>query len=462
MKLRSRTTYSPDDINHIFPWASLPAEIRLMILEQVEVGNKGHKLSNWASVSREWQAFFEPQLFQNLNLQFPGSDVDDLNSYVHGYRRDLVKKISLHVRTQEYDNIDKFDERETQDTIKANNELFSQALERLFVSLSTWSNGSPTGGIKLALSACSPSDLGHPWNHRTGKSQHEWRRICSLGSRLRLLGNLLDTSSGALKLPRVSIVNMFFVTRYTYRSLSRALLAKVLRSLCRLEVIRYEPWHAITRNGQSPRDDAMITLFESASESATVDIVDIWEVQSSLHQNPPFSRFCNDHLVSKAVNASYRLQYLNLWHAVDARDFFHHASRDVPANSSEPPDGLRTWPALEYLGLSTYIEDLVSSPSALERLLLQASQAALRMPLLRVMEIWAPGNGKGFIFRYHFREGSPFLTVIATWQLTLSKEALRSWKQVAAGCTERELTCDVKLMGSGTTMSYLRHPLGWN
>ncbi|KAH0429628.1 hypothetical protein CcaCcLH18_08328 [Colletotrichum camelliae] len=132
MKLRSRTTYSPDDINHILPWASLPAEIRLMILEQVEIGNKRHNLSNWASVSREWQAFFEPQLFQNLKLQFPGSDVDDLNSYVHGYRRDFVKSISLHVRTQEYDNIDKFDEQETQDTIKANNKLFSQALKRWY------------------------------------------------------------------------------------------------------------------------------------------------------------------------------------------------------------------------------------------------------------------------------------------------------------------------------------------
>ncbi|CAI0650716.1 unnamed protein product [Colletotrichum noveboracense] len=135
MKLRSRTIYSAGAASHL-RWAALPAEIRLMILEQAEIGNiKAHDLSNWARVSREWQTFFEPQIFQHLKLQFPGSDIDDLNSCVHGYRKDLVKKISLHVRTEEYDYVDKFDWPETRDTIKANNKVFSQALKKLFVSL---------------------------------------------------------------------------------------------------------------------------------------------------------------------------------------------------------------------------------------------------------------------------------------------------------------------------------------
>ncbi|KAF4839434.1 hypothetical protein CGCSCA4_v011223 [Colletotrichum siamense] len=455
MKLRSRTINSPSDANHM-RWAALPAEIRLTILEQAEIGNiQAHDLSNWARVSREWQTFFEPQIFQHLKLQFPGSDIDDLNSSVHSYRRHLVKKISLHVRTEEYDCVDEFDRPETRDTIKANNKLFSQALKKLFVSLSTWSSGSPTGGIKLSLSAGSPSDSGHPLKPYTGteRSQYDRMRIWSLSSRQRLLGNLLDASSGTLKLPQVSVVNRFSVNQYRYRSLSRALLAKVLHSLPRLKSIRYEPWHAITRDEQFPRDEAMIIMLECASELAMIKSVHIWEAQSSLHENPRFLRFCNDYLVSTAVNASYRLRYFSLCHAVDARDFFQHASRDVPANSSESSDGLRTWPILKYLALTTHIGDLVSSPSALERLLLQASRAAVRMPLLRVMEIWAPGAGKGIIFRYHVRKGSPLLTVIATWQLALSKEALISWKQVAASYTKRELTCDVKLVGSGTTMS---------
>ncbi|EXF78796.1 hypothetical protein CFIO01_01635 [Colletotrichum fioriniae PJ7] len=121
--------YSLDNVNNHPPrWKALPAEIRLTILEQVEIGNKGHDLSGWASVSREWQAFFEPRIFQHLKLRYPGPDIDGLSSSVHGYRTDLVKEISLHVSLDENDNVDKFDELETRNTIKPNNKIFSQAL----------------------------------------------------------------------------------------------------------------------------------------------------------------------------------------------------------------------------------------------------------------------------------------------------------------------------------------------
>ncbi|KAK2066061.1 hypothetical protein LY76DRAFT_5880 [Colletotrichum caudatum] len=454
MKLRSRTTYSPDDINnHLLRWANLPAEIRLMILEQVEVGNKGHDLSDWARVSREWQAFFEPQILQHLKLQYPGSDIDNLSLFVQGYRRGLVKRILLHVRTEEYDNEDKFDELETRDTIKANNKLFSQAIKKLFASLSTWFDGSTNSGIELRLSASSPSDSGHPWKHRTETSQHDRSRIYSLNSKRRLLGNLLDISSGALKLAQVPIIRRFSVNQHCYRSLSSALLAKVLGSLCRVKTISYEPWHAITREEQFPRDMAMIRLLDCASELVTIRSLHVWEAHSPLNGDKHFLRFCNDYLVSSAVNASYRLRCFTLCHAVDARDFFRCASRDAPGNPSEPSDGSRTWPTLEYLALTTDVGPLISSQSSLEELILQASRAALRMPLLKVMEIWAPGAGEGFVFRYHLWKESPLVTLIATWQLGLSKKALESWKKVAAGSTERELACNVKLERSGTTTS---------
>ncbi|KAK1579587.1 uncharacterized protein LY79DRAFT_661697 [Colletotrichum navitas] len=445
--------HSPDGINNHLRWADLPAEIRLMILEQVEVRNKGHDLSDWARVSREWQAFFEPQIFQHLKLQYPGSDIENLSLFVHGYRRGLIKRISLHVRTEEYDNKDKFDELETQDTINANNKLFSRAIKTLFASLSTWCNESPNSGIELRLSASSPSDSGHPWKYRAETSQHDRSRVHSLNSKRRLLGNLLGISSGALKLARVPIIRRFSVNQHCYRSLSRALLAKILPSLCRLKTISYEPWHAITRNEQFPRDEAMITLLDLAGELVTIRSVHIWEAQSPLNGNKRFIRFCNDRLVSSSVNASYRLRCFTLCHAVDARNFFRCALRDAPDNPLGPSDGSRTWPGLRYLALTTNVGDLISSQSSLEQLILQASWAALRMPLLRMMEIWAPGAGEGFVFRYHLWKESPLVTLIATWQLEVSKKALESWKKVAAGSTEHELICNVKLARSGTTTS---------
>ncbi|KAI3545692.1 hypothetical protein CABS01_14099 [Colletotrichum abscissum] len=451
MKLRSKITYSFEYVNNHIRWAILPPEIRLMILEQVEIGYKGHDLSDWASVSREWQAFFEARIFQRLRLRYPGSDIDNLSSFVHGYRRDLVKEILLHVSLDEYDNVNKFDEPETRDTIRTNNKLFSQALKKLFISLSTWST--PKCGVKLRLSASSPSDSGHPWDHRAEASQHDRRRIYSSKSKQRLLGNLLNTSSGTLKLAQVPIVRKLFVNQYCYRSMSEALLAKVLGSLCRLRTVSYEPWHAIAQYEQFPRDEAMIMLLDRAAKISTISSVHVWEAQSKLNGSPRFLRMRNDDLVSSAVNASYRLRFLTLCHAVDATDFFRHSSRDIPENTTELSDSLRAWPALTNLALTTCIGDLVTSPSALDRLLLQASRAALRMPLLKKMEIWAPGAREGFILRYHVWRGSPFLTVIATWQLKLSKEALRSWEQVAASCTERGLTCNVRLVKTETTMS---------
>ncbi|OBR10808.1 F-box domain-containing protein [Colletotrichum higginsianum IMI 349063] len=453
MKLRSKTTYSLDDVNSNLHWATLPAEIRLMILKELEGGNGRHDFSCWTRVSWEWQAFFEPQNFQDLKLQFPGFDIDDLNSIVYGYRRNLVKKISLHVRTEEYDTTNKFDEPETKDTIKANNKLFSQALKKMFCSLSTWVHDSSTGGIGFKLSASSPSDVDHPWKHRLEPTQYDRSRIHSLNSKRRLLGNLLDLSSGSLKLAQVPIIRCFSVNQHCYRSLSRAALAKILSSLCCLQSINYEPWHAIGRTGHFPRDEAIIMLLERVSEYATVKSVHLWEAQSPMHRNPRFLRSVNDGLILAAVNASYNLRYFTLCHAIDAKDFFQNVSRDVSGEPAEASSGLRGWPALSHLALTTHIGDLTSSPTTLKRLLLEASQAAMRMPQLEVMEIWAPGAGEGFIFRYEVRKDLALLTVVASWQLALSKEVVKSWKIVASHWAPREFTHQMRLAGSETTTS---------
>ncbi|KAL0932468.1 uncharacterized protein CTRU02_213421 [Colletotrichum truncatum] len=458
MKLRSNTTYSLDDANGNLRWAVLPAEVRLMILkellEELKRGNERHELSYWASVSGEWQGFFEPQNFLDLKIQFPGVDIDDLNSIVYGYRRNLVKKISLHVQTEEYDSANQFDKPETKATIKANNKIITQALKKLFCALSTWVHSSPTGGIKLELSASSPSDADHPWKHRHGLlTQHDRSRTHSLNSKQRLLGNLLDRSSRSLSLDQVSIVKRFSVNQLCYRSLSSALLAEVLRSLCRLRTISYEPWYAVDQTGQTPRNEAMVTLLDFASQSATVKSVHLWEAQSSLHGNSRFYRPANDNLVSSAVNASYNLRGFTLCHAVDAKDFFQHASKDVSGNPTEAMNDVRVWPVLSYLALTTRIGDLASSPSNLVNLLLEASEAALRMPLLRLMEIWAPGAGEVFIFRYDARKDVALLTVAATWQIALNEKVVRSWEMVASRCARRELTYETRLVEPKTTAS---------
>ncbi|OHE99696.1 hypothetical protein CORC01_05054 [Colletotrichum orchidophilum] len=419
-----------------------------MVLEELEMVNERHDLSAWASVSKEWQSFFEPQNFHHLQISYPGSDVDYLDHIINSHRRNYIRKVSLHVVLEEYDSTHGFDQPEITDTIRANNKLFSQALKQLFNSLSAWIDRSSTGGIELELSASSPSDEHHPRSHRVLAAGHDLSRVISLNSKRRLLGNLLDLSSGKLKLDQVSIVSHLSVTRHCYRSMSRTALAKILSSLCRLQTISYEPWRAVGPwdRGHLKREEAMIMLFECVSKSATVKEVSLWEAQSCMHKNPSFPRFANAALVSSAVNASYNLQGFTQFDAVNANDFFRHASMDEPGNPTGLPNSLRIWPALQYLGLTMQIGDQVSLPSSLECLLLEASRAALRMPLLEAMEIVAPGDGEGFAFSFKVGRDSALLTVVSTWQLALSRKVVRSWRSVASRCAQREFAFENRVV----------------
>ncbi|KAL0929699.1 uncharacterized protein CTRU02_215342 [Colletotrichum truncatum] len=154
-----------------------------MILDELKKQDGRPRLARWASVSQELKAVFEPHIFKTLTVQFPGSDIETLDQFVDGYRRDFVKRISLHVKTAEDDVKEEYDKVETYKTKRENNKTFAQALQHLFSVLSTWSCSTFAKGIALELSASSPSDVDHPYQHRHNQSQHDLSRIYSLNSR---------------------------------------------------------------------------------------------------------------------------------------------------------------------------------------------------------------------------------------------------------------------------------------
>lgn len=125
-----------------------------MILEELgSLAHGKHSLAGSASVSRQWQTFFEPQIWQTLNFQSSTLDRTLMKQYITDIRKPLVKKISFHLWLREY-SCDDCDQPEDARTATSNDASFIRQLTALFSALSSWK----TGGLTLELSASSPSD----------------------------------------------------------------------------------------------------------------------------------------------------------------------------------------------------------------------------------------------------------------------------------------------------------------
>jgi hypothetical protein len=87
-------------------WASLPAELRLMVLSHLIDDDTKAPYTNslLATVCREWQWFFEKRNFRELVLsQRHLNDFDRLLKRKHSYRLAYVKKLRFKVLLDKYD-----------------------------------------------------------------------------------------------------------------------------------------------------------------------------------------------------------------------------------------------------------------------------------------------------------------------------------------------------------------------
>lgn len=98
-------------------WHYLPAELRQQVFDEIVKENV--RLTWYSSVSREWQAFFEPKIFHTVRLS--QSDFDpaffDFESVFTPYRIALVRKLWLHIDLPRY-NCPDCDECEDEETIR--------------------------------------------------------------------------------------------------------------------------------------------------------------------------------------------------------------------------------------------------------------------------------------------------------------------------------------------------------
>lgn len=245
---------SPVEGQHPEGWGCLPYEIHRKILHFLAHDELRSKLmAEYAVVCKSWQAEIEEVNFRTLAIK--QLDIHDMEQIVTGRRRAYLKHLWLRVELDKYSTkLRLVPENEVEQ--ETNNFKFTSALFDLFTVLETWDapefwtarNGR---GLSLELGAYSPSDK----KHLFGESGLD------MDGNSRFFDSLLDfyllainDPQGLHGLPLVNAVTGLCILRRNYRNVSATALTPILRSLPRLEEVRFEPWQQPDQPAQEDVD----------------------------------------------------------------------------------------------------------------------------------------------------------------------------------------------------------------
>jgi len=489
-----------------FPWPSLPADIRLLILDEIS-GQKHRGWAQCAAVCKEWQAILEPKNFSQLAVQ--PSCLDGLETVVIR-QRPLVQHICLHIVRPRY-ACRTCERSDTMSTPKS--AIFKRAILRLFSILSTWQ---PTGRLTLELSASSPSDSQHwfknycfgpghedtsDWTEqekatRWHDPKHGWVhgqqvQAPNRAAIMRLFSPLC--LSVPQNIPVVRAVTGFCVRRQLRHELFPEVLKALWDALPRLESIVYELWRVRryscqvvcargTLNPKSYRQaldlyqphiqfssDILLELafLLQSSVPPHVKRISIFKdfnpaltqalINATPDSSPDIASTPAVHLgLVKALTASiHHLSHLSIAHMIDAQRFFT-ACQQLP----------RPWTFLQSLTLTSPTLSPAAPHQNIHILLRSASSAALAMPQLQTMVLWnaEARHACAVMYQKHAAGAMATLTWRGTWTLELSEDVVESWEKVAPSpCylrLEQEALRDVNIRSHGDAIHHLRLPDG--
>lgn len=236
-------------------WMSVPAEIRLMILETIAY----QKYTGWASlasVCREWQHVLEKVNFYKINLRVPC--LDEFEYIISPQKRGLIHHICLNIELPRYTSRCCSKRCSRPAKIKS---IVSDGIWKLFSILSTWG---PENNLALEINAFSLSDCEHWFKNiylssdnvehdddalSDGIPYHDLRHGWRYGQQIKApprsaiqrLFRPIELEFPEI-LPRVKAVTCFIIRRQFRRRLQLSGWALLLNSFDRLEHISYEPW----------------------------------------------------------------------------------------------------------------------------------------------------------------------------------------------------------------------------
>lgn len=247
-------------------WGCLPYEIHRKILQFLARDElESHLMAEYAVVCRSWQAEIEEVNFRSLVIK--QNDIHDIEHIVTGPRRGYLNHLWLKVELDKYSSKLRITP-ENEVEQETNNFKFTSALFDLFVVLETWDtpdfwtrrNGR---GLNFELGAFSPSDKKHLFGETGLDSEGNSRFFDSL---LDFYLLAINDPQGFHGLPLVNVVTGFCVLRRNYRNISATALTPILRSLPRLDEVRFEPWQQPDQPAQEDVDSGKATPPPRASE----------------------------------------------------------------------------------------------------------------------------------------------------------------------------------------------------
>ncbi|KAF4964064.1 hypothetical protein FZEAL_10891 [Fusarium zealandicum] len=453
-------------------WASLSPEIHMLILQciipkygsiETRTDRGFGKASSLATVSREWQSFFEKETFRRMALV--SSDLPAFAKAVRGknaIRLNYINRLWLHIELAEYTRRI-YSKPESATNIAQNNRTFTYAMAALLNALSSWDG--IRGGLRLEINAHSPSDQkyhplefaihdDYPFKFEEDLERYpsfsEYRRqgrldcrvagitrhhiVAKHGMMRRLRGTPLELQpwlfqrhqgcgNSIRNLPQVPIVKGLLLRQEFFRGIAPTSLARLLRdSFVALESFRYERWMARRKTDEHAFFNDLHTHLIPAlpasvegfflSQQQRWDIKGPWPKQKLINQISWFlGTICH-----RFVEFCPPIEFA-------AKLFL----RQIVLG------GTREGSKLKHLSLRADQIQASSPQSAVTYFLSLAARAAKHLPRLRVLELWNCGHGFGYIFRYTQDDSRATIT----WRplgtdFALEPKVLKTWAKVAS------------------------------
>ncbi|KZL66696.1 hypothetical protein CT0861_00561 [Colletotrichum tofieldiae] len=434
-------------------WTSLSLELRRMILQSLAnvLTSKELPIAIYASVSKEWQSLFEPLLWQKLTFRpwISKSNFQGFREAIRSPQRSLIKTISLYLRMEEYLCHRCLREVGGQHTLIERERVLFENLEELLSILALWTEDIPKSGISLELNGILAPNAGdRKWVSKRGRRRCVHRRspaVLDLSAEIRSINSVVRKQGPVEVVPSITAISISPTISW---SCSSILLFHLRDSFPCLQQLDFEQQLGTTQTFQQAIGNRAAFLI--ADRVPSLQRLSIWESRSKLiseAQSQSDSEEANGPaaVLQTAVPTSFHLKELAITYVIDARDFFSHFNFLISSGEASPSC------MLERLVLSCQLGRLPVSPIEVDCLLVAASQAAACMPYLKILEVWSPGIGEGFLFRYEVRESEINLTMAATWQFDIMAwqygrgyKTLRAWEEVASRHTYRRFNCAIE------------------
>ncbi|KAL7908067.1 hypothetical protein GGI35DRAFT_53088 [Trichoderma velutinum] len=431
--------------------SDLPLEVKHMILANLDTSvlpktpnfpsqSRRSELGLYASVSREWQLFFEQRLYTRLVLT--QRCLANFNKLIPRQRQ-LVRYIWLRIILENYTCLKcrgpQGGNRRIIDMVAV-----SESICCLFFILSSWDT-SPGNELALEISACSPSDVNHAVKGDKYLSSdlvemkdmvpdkrllvddptHGWRDGQLMQS---YRGDDFRDVRGFLShflyivpsiISSVKVVTQLVIRRTTRRFITVPAIGWILQRLPKIRHFIYEPWRPLTRHGQAfcdrtharlileflPKTLKKFNWFEDFNK----EVIRAFHQSHPLNEGSCIKRDCHASSTSLA-RKGVLLEQLTACYSVDAVPFF------------QAVNFRGTWPNLTTLSLTCSLFSMPERRHEIAALLQIIGMVAQRMPLLQTLDIWFAIRHHAAAFKHRVTDKLITISWQGTWDLDLEAQ----------------------------------------